>query len=58
MSLTKARKIFEKVQEDALENGDTATEGIAAGLAEMAQGLSSEMKKLEAMLKDLKNRVR
>lgn len=58
MSFKKAREIFGKVQEDALNNGDEVTEGLAAGLLELATALSSEIKKLESKISALEQKVR
>lgn len=57
MSFRKAREIFEKVQEEALNQGDTATEGIAAGFIELAKAMAAELRSLENKINSLEQKV-
>lgn len=57
MSFRKAREIFEKVQVDALNQGDPAIESIAAGFIELAKAMATELSSLENKIKSLERQV-
>lgn len=58
MTFRKAREIFAAVQEAALANNDSETEGIAAGLIELTKALSAELKSLESKINSVAQDVR
>lgn len=58
MSFTKAIKDLETAQQIAESSGDSATEFLAAGIAELARTLHSELAKLDSTIKVVEDKVK
>lgn len=58
MSFKTARESFEQAQQIAEAAGDSTLEFLAAGLADLAKSMATELRAVQSRLNDVENKVR